>query len=143
MKRLQFSIDIAAPAQRVWDTMLQPATYREWTAAFCPGSYYEGSWEEGAAIRFLAPSGDGMHSRIAASRPHRFVSIQHLGEIAGGVDKPAGDQWRDAFENYTLTERDGATHLEIAMDVAPDFEAFMQQTWPQALARLKALAERA
>lgn len=30
------------------------------TAAFCEGSCIVGSWEQGAKIHFLAPSGDGM-----------------------------------------------------------------------------------
>ena len=143
MKKLRFAIDIAAPARRVWETMLQPATYSEWTAEFCPGSYYEGSWEQGAAIRFLSPSGQGIHSRIVASQPPHFVSIQHLGEIEGGVDGPASSSWTDAFENYTLSEHGGTTRLEVDMDVAPEYESGMQESWPKALARLKAIIERA
>ncbi|HSP92676.1 MAG TPA: hypothetical protein VLN08_17305 [Vicinamibacterales bacterium] len=59
MKTLQFAIDIRASRQTVWDTMLALDTYRVWTAEFAEGSYYEGSWEQGARIRFLVPSGPG------------------------------------------------------------------------------------
>ena len=141
MKTLHFTIDIAAPARKVWDTMLQPDSYSEWTAEFSPGSTYEGSWEEGARIRFLSPSGDGIYSRIAVNRPHAFVSIEHLGEISGGVDQPSSS-WAGAFENYTLTEQPGGTRVQVDMDTTPDFEAYMQDAWPRALAKLKTIVER-
>jgi uncharacterized protein YndB with AHSA1/START domain len=50
-KTLQFTTLIRAPRARVWDTMLEPPTYREWTAAFTEGSHYEGGWEAGDRIR--------------------------------------------------------------------------------------------
>ncbi len=33
MKNLKYSIEIAAPRERVWRTMLEDATYREWPKA--------------------------------------------------------------------------------------------------------------
>jgi hypothetical protein len=34
-----------------------------------------------------------------------------------------------------------ATELKVDVDAPPDFEAFMGDTWPKALAKLKALCE--
>ncbi|MDQ5893468.1 MAG: hypothetical protein QG640_480, partial [Patescibacteria group bacterium] len=31
MQKIHFSIQINAPKEKVWDTMLGEATYREWT----------------------------------------------------------------------------------------------------------------
>ena len=43
MEKLHFSISIKAPKEKVWDTMLNDVTYRQWTSVFNPpGSYYEG-----------------------------------------------------------------------------------------------------
>ena len=86
MQKIHFSVQIQAARQKVWDTMLQDQTYRKWTKAFNEGSYYVGSWEEGADIRFLGPdpSGEGeggMVSRIKERRPPEFVSIEHLGIV--------------------------------------------------------------
>ena len=39
--------------------MLADDTYREWTSAFHPGSYYKGDWSEGSKILFLGPGDDG------------------------------------------------------------------------------------
>ena len=149
MQKVQFSIDINAPKEKVWDAMLGDATYREWTSEFHPGSYYEGSWEEGADIRFIGPEADGsksgMISRIKESRPYEFVSIEHLGMIDHGVDITEGpkvDEWVGMHENYTFTETDGVTTVTVDMDVTPEFKDYMETTWPKALNKLKEIAER-
>lgn len=146
-KTLQFSTRIQAPRERVWQLMLEPQSYAEWTAAFVEGSRYEGSWEPGARIRFLAPTGEGMVAEIAENRRGDFVSIKHLGEIrADGsvdLDSPAVRAWAPAYENYRFVDAGGgATELRIEMDTMPPSGQFMLQAWPKALARLKALCER-
>lgn len=52
-EKLKYSITINAPKEKVWHTMLDDKTYREWTTEFNPGSYYEGDRKEGSEIRFL------------------------------------------------------------------------------------------
>lgn len=144
MKRLRFESTIHAARATVWETMLGPETYRRWTAAFSEGSYYEGSWETGARIRFLAPDGNGMLSVIAESRPCEFLSIQHLGMIKDGIEDTTSDAvkaWAGAFENYSFSDSGTATRLEVTIDVTPDFEDYMNRTWPKALAALKDLCE--
>ena len=144
MNTLQFEIIIRSPRERVWRTMLDADTYRIWTAEFAPGSYYEGSWEKGATIRFLAQGGDGMIAEIEESRPFEYVSIHHLGEIRKGDDaasEPAKSWPGDAFERYTLRESEGVTDLEVTCDVTPEYEAMMNEMWPRALQRLKTLVE--
>ena len=145
MEKLEFSIAINAPRQHVWNVMLQDTTYREWTSAFHPGSYYEGSWDEGAEIRFLSPGGNGMIARIAENRPPEFVSIEHFGFIAGGVVDTTGAEAKamaGAHENYTLSEADGVTTVSVAMDTTPEFNEMFAEMWPRALQQLKAICER-
>jgi uncharacterized protein YndB with AHSA1/START domain len=144
-KTLRFSIAIAAPRQKVWRTMLAPDTYREWTAAFCEGSYYEGSWEQGRPIRFLDPQGNGMVAEIAEHRTFERISIRHLGMLKAGVadtDSPEVLAWAPAYENYDLRDEAGGTRVDVEMDITPEFEEMMQRMWPEALARLKAVSER-
>ncbi|MBL8338258.1 MAG: SRPBCC domain-containing protein, partial [Rhodoferax sp.] len=47
LKRIQFSVTIAAPASVVWHHITTADSYRIWTSAFAEGSYFEGSWEPG------------------------------------------------------------------------------------------------
>jgi len=149
MKKLHYDIMIQAPREKVWTTMLEDATYREWTAPFNPGgSYFQGEWKEGGKMLFLGPSEDGklggMVSRIAKCTPHEFVSIEHLGQIENGVEDTTSEKvkiWSGAYENYTFTNKDGGTHLAVDIDIADDFVSYMEDTWPKALAKLKSLAE--
>lgn len=144
-KTLHFTTLIHAPRERVWRTMLEPDTYREWTAAFTEGSYYEGGWEQGETIRFRDPAGNGMVAVIAQNRLHEFISIEHRGFIVDGRDDTTSEAVRafaPAYENYRFTDEAGGTRLDVGMDVTPDFEEMMQRLWPAALQRLKAVCER-
>ena len=146
MKKMVFGTLIDASRETVWNTMLAPDTYRDWTTAFLPGSYYEGSWETGSRIRFLGPDGRGMFSEIAENRPHELLSIRHLGELKGGVEQTASESpgsWAGARETYVLSRSGPATELRVELDVTPDFEEFMSSAWPKALARLKQICEQA
>lgn len=146
MKPLHVTDFIQAPRQRVWDTMFHPDSYRIWTAAFTEGSCFEGSWEQGARIRFLDTNGDGITSVIAESRPCEFLSIRHLGLVKGGVedfDSEEARSWAPATENYSFTEEGVGTRVDVRMDITEAFEDYLRKTWPLALARLKALCESA
>lgn len=139
-KTLQFSASIRAPRDQVWAAMLERPTYEQWTSAFCEGSTYEGGWNRGDRIRFLTPSGEGMVSEIVESRRPEFVSIRHLGELKDGVEKiPA--PWAPAMENYSFKDEPGGTRVVVDIDAMPEYEQFMKDTFPKALARLKDICE--
>ncbi len=151
MAKLQFVTKINAPKEKVWHTMLDDATYREWTAAFCEGSYYKGSWNVGSKILFLGPQKDGvdegMVSRIESNRPYEFISIEHLGEMHNGVEDTTSEKvkkWAGAHENYTFNEKDGVTTVVVDLDMNLDevYTDMFKDMWPKALLTLKALAEK-
>lgn len=54
MKTQHHEILVQAPREPVWARMLNSPTYEQWTAAFCEGSRFEGSWDPGQTLRFLA-----------------------------------------------------------------------------------------
>ena len=144
-KTLTFEIAIRAPRARVWDIMLDPETYKAWTSAFCEGSYFVGSWDEGAKIQFLSPSGDGMTAVIAENRLHEFVSIRHLGVIEKGVEETSSEKvraWAPAYENYRFSDLPDGCRLTVAVDTVAEYEQYMRDTFPKALALLKELAEK-
>lgn len=150
MQKIHFSIVINAPREKVWQIMLEDSTYREWTAAFNPGSYYQGSWEKGSKILFLGPdpkTGEvgGMVSRIAENRPYEYISIEHQGIVHNGVEDTTSDEarkWAPAFENYTFKEVDGGTELTVDMDTDESMAEEFNKMWPAALQKLKEIAER-
>jgi uncharacterized protein YndB with AHSA1/START domain len=146
METLTFKTIINAPKEKVWDTMLGDATYRQWTAAFHEGSYYKGSWEQGSKIKFLGPNEDGteggMYAIIEANRPYEFISIKHLGELQGDVEKPwPTDKGQEGYENYTFKDMNGSTELIVDLRIPAEFKDMFQGMWPNALEKLKAIAE--
>lgn len=149
MQKLHFSIQIKAPKEKVWDTMLSDKTYREWTEPFQKGSYFEGSWDKGSSIKFLAPDENGklsgMISEISENRPYEFISIKHLGVVQNGVEDTTSDEaksWSGALENYTLKETNGITQVLIDTDSDDKYKDMFNQMWPKALQKLKEIAER-
>ena len=151
MEKLHYEIHIDAPAEKVWNTMFEDATYRQWTLPFNPGgSSYTGSWEQGSEIRFIGPDPEtgemgGMISRIAENRPHAFMSIEHIGMMKNGVDDFTSDEvkkWTPAFENYTFTQKDGGTEVSVDVDVAAEYKDMFADMWPPALQKLKELSEK-
>lgn len=150
MRKLHFSILINAPKEKVWHAMLDDATYREWTEAFNEGSYYKGDWSEGSKMLFLGPDPktgkeSGMVSRIAENRFGEFLSIEHLGLIMNGVEDTESEEakkWAPAFENYTFIAKEGGTELIVDMDSEESMAEEFSRMWPDALERLKKIAER-
>ena len=103
MDRLHSSIFINAPREKVWDTMLNDVTYREWTTEFNPGSHYKGSWEEGSKILFVGPDENGegamgMVSRIKENRKYEFISIEHLGILKDGVEDTTSEEAKNGLQ---------------------------------------------
>ncbi|MET0955006.1 MAG: SRPBCC domain-containing protein [Cryobacterium sp.] len=149
MKTLHFSTTINAPAEVVWETMLDDATYRQWASVFGAGSYFEGSWLPGSEIRFLG-DGEGEHGIggmvgvIAEHRPHEFVSIEYTGLMVNGdvdTESEYARMLRGTHENYTFTETDGVTTLTVDLDTDEADADMFEEMWPKALDRLTALAE--
>lgn len=150
MANMHFSIEINAPAQKVWDVMLGDKTYIEWTKDFNPegDSSFEGDWSQGSRMRFLGPDGKGnmggMFSVVEESRPGEFISIKHLGIIENGKEVHS-DEWSDSYEKYTFTEKDGKTRVDVDLDgakIPEEFVTFFEDEWPKALQKLKAMIEK-
>lgn len=144
VKRIQFTASIKASPEAVWRRVTDPQSYQQWTSAFAEGSRFEGAWEAGAKIRFLAPSGDGMVSEIAESRRGEFISIRHLGMISNGVEDTTSQAvlaWAPAYENYTLLTTPDGTKMVVDQDVPAEWEEYLSEAWPKALAILKDLCE--
>ncbi|MES2566552.1 MAG: SRPBCC domain-containing protein [Bacteroidota bacterium] len=148
METTHYSILIDAPKEKVWNTMLNDKTYREWTKSFHEGSYYEGSWEKGSEIRFLGPSKEGelqgMYSRIKENIPYQFISIEHLGQIKNGVIDTTSEEvkkWAPSYEDYSFIEKSGQTQLKVDMKIPSEYKVMFDEMWQKALQKLKQLSE--
>ena len=147
MQKKFWSINIDAPRERIWRTLWEDETYRQWTSAFSETSYAVTDWKEGSKVLFLDGDGNGMVSRVAVHRPNEYMSIQHLGEVKNGVEdttSDSGKEWAGVHEIYTLTEaedeEEGMT-LTVELDLDEQHESMFDIMWPKALHMLKDLAE--
>jgi hypothetical protein len=149
MRKMHFEISIRASPEEVWNAVVDDKNFREWSSPFHEGSYFEGGWEKGNTIRFLALNEkgekEGMVSEIAESRKYSFISIKHLGNILGGIEDTTSDtvgKWAPAYENYTLTQLGEITKFEVDIDAEDNFFEMFNEVWAKALEKLKVIAER-
>jgi len=152
MQKLQFKKEINASAQKVYEVMLglnDKSTYEYWTSAFNPTSTYEGSWEKGSKIHFVGTDENGkkggMVSEVAENKPTEFVSIHHYGFLDGDTEVTTGDQvekWAGGHENYSFEEKDGITTVTVDMDTIDEYLDYFNNTYPNALNKLKEVAEK-
>ncbi len=149
MDVLHFSTLINADKEKVWHTMLDKPTYSIWTKPFHPNSSFEGNWEEGSEIRFIAPSdngnAEGMFSRIKKNDKYSFISIEHIGMISNGVVDTTSEQvkkWAPSFENYTFSPKGTQTEVTVDMQIDAAYKDEFEKLWPKALQALKELSEK-
>lgn len=146
--KLHYEIRINAPVKKVYDNMIDKTQYTIWTAPFCPGAYFEGSWEKGSKILFIGTDEKGekggMVAHIAENTPEKFISIEYKGILKGDEEITAGKEagvWIGGYENYTFTEENGSVLLSVDMLGIKEFEGFFSETWPLALNKLKEISE--
>ena len=144
MKKLEFTISINAPKEKVWYSLWDDENYENWTKAFCDGSYAISSWEEGSKIHFLSPSGGGMYSKISENKPFESMVFAHIGNIDNLKELPLDEetkQWTGCEERYTLTEENVVTTLTVSVDSLEQYVGFFEGSFPKALENIKAIAE--
>ena len=149
MKKLNLEIAINTSPENVWDSVVNKTKYNRWTSAFGETSHFEGGWNKGDTIRFLAFNNEGqkmgMISEIAESRFPEYISIKHLGNILNGVEDFTSEEvkkWAPSFENYTIERTAGNNTLfKVDMVVPEDYYDMFMQMWPNALTLLKQVSE--
>jgi hypothetical protein len=126
--------------------MLQPETYKEWTAASWPGSFYQGEWKEGKDIKFISEDGSGTKAHIAEVKPFKFIAAEHIALLQkGGIEDTTSEQaknWVGITENYNYKETNGNTELTVEINTRPEWEKMFNDGFPNALQKLKEICER-
>jgi hypothetical protein len=151
MKKLQFNIEIKAAPQKVYETMLglkDKSTYENWTSAFNPTSTFEGNWDKDSKIYFVGLDENGkkggMVSKIEDHQPAKFVSILHYGFLDGENEITTGElveKWAGGHENYSFHQNNNSTILTVEIDVIEEYLDYFNNTYPNALNKLKEICE--
>ena len=140
MKKLEFSIEIKASKEKVWESLWNDENYRKWTALFLPGSYYEGELKENNDVRFLSPGGHGLFAMVEKVISFESMHFLHFGLIIDGVSQEKTFD-AGATEHYDLYEIQDGTKLKVTLKAAEEYTTYFKNSFPRALAAVKEIAE--
>jgi uncharacterized protein YndB with AHSA1/START domain len=148
MKTLEFTKEINAPAQKVWDTLWNEATYPQWTASFNPdpngGSVMRSDWKTGGKTLFLDTKGNGMVSTIKTMDAPNKVVFEHLGEVIDGKEDTTSERvksWAGSLEEYHLSESNGTTTLKASVQTGEEWAEMMNDGFTKGLEIVKNISE--
>jgi uncharacterized protein YndB with AHSA1/START domain len=143
MKEMQFSVEIQATKEKVWDTLWQDETFRQWASIIDPETYMTGELVEGNEVQFISSAnGYGVTSLVEKLVESEFLLLRHHADTQESGTQERENQWTGGKESYSLTEKDGTTTLTTAFDVPTELEEEFNISYPKALERVKVLAER-
>lgn len=142
MKDLQFTVEINAPKQKVWDTLWQDKTLRQWAGIIDPGTYMVGELKAGSEVQFIsAENGYGVTSLVKEVVPNQSLLLLHSADTKDTGKQERQKEWTGGEESYLLTEQDSHTTLMVAFGVPEKMEDYFKQNYPKALDKVKQLAE--
>jgi uncharacterized protein YndB with AHSA1/START domain len=142
MKEMQFSIGIQASKEKVWSTLWQDETFREWAGIIDPGTHMVGSLKEGNEVQYISGNGYGVTSLVEKLVTNEFLLLRHRADTQNEGKRQRKDEWTGGAESYSLAEKDSATTLTVAFDVPSEMKDYFTVAYPKALERVKKLAER-
>lgn len=142
MKEIQFQVEIKATKERVWSTLWEDITFRDWANIIDEGTYMKGVMKEGNEVEFISSvNGYGVTSLIEKFNLNEFVLFRHSADTKEGGHQEREKEWTGGTESYFLTEKNGVTTLIVNTDVPQEQEETFNIRFPRALERIKELAE--
>lgn len=142
MEEISFSIEIDASKEKVWDTLWQDETFREWAGIIDSGTYIKGELKEGNEIQFISEGGYGVTSFVEKLIVNEFLLLRHLVDTQDEGKQNRDKEWTGGKESYRLAENDGITTLMVIFDVPLDLKKYFEDNYPKAMKKIKELAEK-
>lgn len=142
MPQLQFTTKIKATKQKVWETLWNDKTFRDWASIIDDGTYMEGEIIEGQIVRFISSvSGYGVTSLVEKLVPYEFVLFKHMADTKDNGKNTREKEWTGGTESYSLIEQDSFTTLTVKTEVPKELEKIFLESMPKALERIRELGE--
>ena len=143
MKEIQFSIEINATKEKIWDTLQKDETFRQWAGIIDPGTYMVGELKEGNEVQFISSeNGYGVTSLVEKLTANEFLLLKHHADTQDDGKRERAQEWTGGEESYSLKEEDGSTTLTVVFGVPLEMEEYFKINYPKSLERVKVLAER-
>ena len=144
LQQIQKSIPINAPAQKVWQVLLDKTYIEEWYKAFGEGVKADTDWRLGSKATFADQKGDGMVGRIVTLEPNKKISIEYDGFLSKGQEdlvSEAALSIKGTQETYILEKNGNVTTLSISLEMDENYFGMMSAMWDNALQKIKELSE--
>lgn len=135
---LNTSIEINAPAAKVWEALTNPAIVKQYFF----GTNVKTDWKKGSPIIWEG-EWEGKTYRdkgvILDIDPGRYVRYSYWSTMSGTEDVP--ENYADI--TYTLTEKDGVTKLTITQGNIKSEESkdHSEQNWQSVFGKMKDMVE--
>ena len=143
VEKLQFTTEISAPRERVWNILWGDKTFRDWANIIDEGMYMAGELKEGNEVQFISSvSGYGVTSLVEKLVFNEFVSFRQMADTKDSGKRERETEWAGTTESYLLAEKGDTTTLTVNIDVPPGQKETFKVRFPKALERVKTLAEK-
>ena len=139
MQKLEFSVDINATADKVWQVLFEKDNNGVWLAALDEGTTFEGTWAEGSIMKFLDDKNNGMYNLVEKYVLHRELKMKHLGWIVDGQLNPMN--WENSYVRYLLVTNEDGTLIKGEINSLDEFVSFFESKYPKNFLNIKELAE--
>lgn len=139
MKLLEFTTQISATPEKVWNVLFTQDSYGKWSSAMNQETYFEGNWEEGSIMKFLDQKNNGMYNLVEINKENQLLRMKHLGWIMDGELSPQG--WEDSTVTYILEPNENGTLLKAEVNSLDEFVEFFNTKYPQNFELIKNLSE--
>jgi len=138
MENLSKSIEITAPAAKVWKALTDPAIVKQYFF----GTNIKSDWKIGSPILFEGEwEGKTYQDKatILEIEPGKFIKYNYWSTMSGTEDKPENY----ANISYGLDEKDGKTTLTVTQDNIKNKESaeHSEQNWLSVFGKMRDMIE--
>jgi uncharacterized protein YndB with AHSA1/START domain len=139
------SIEINAPASKVWNVLTNTGYTAEWASEFSGGSPFqiESDWKFNSPVSWKGPDGKVIvEGTVTGLEPRKFLRFTVF-----DVRSQRPSVTEEDGITYQLSEEDGKTKLHVlqgdfsAMPEGEKYRDMSAETWDRVLPKVKKLAE--
>lgn len=146
MNTYTYRITVDQPVEVVYSLLMDQSQYPTWSEAWGTVSQMIGTWAVGDYVSFIDSQERGTKVRVEEMIPHRLIKTRHVAMVDGmnqdiEVTDDTMKAWIGTEEIYQLESINHQTLLTVIMVMDETFAGMVEEGWPKALQRFKAVCE--
>ena len=144
LQAIHKTIEINAPAEKVWQVLLEENYIREWYKSFGEGIEADTDWQLGSKAAFKDQKGNGIFGRIVQHIPNKAITIEYDGFLVEGqpdFESEGAKAAKGSQESYTLQSTPNGTVLVVDCEMDESYIDMMSAAWEKALEKIKQISE--